>query len=128
MWSGIFAHYVLSGGLFALSGGLTNWIAVKMLFDRIPGLIGSGVIPAHFVEIRAAVKRMVMRMFFETEFLKHYLRRSGPQLLQSLHLGPSCQLPRLPMLDRSRILRVSQGMKSPVQWQVMKWMVSSVKN
>lgn len=80
---------MLSCGLFALSGGLTNWLAVKMLFDRVPGLVGSGVIPAHFVEIRRAVKRMVMRMFFETAFLKQYLRRAGPQLLQNLSIGSS---------------------------------------
>ena len=25
-------------GLFALSGGATNWLAVHMLFEKIPGL------------------------------------------------------------------------------------------
>ncbi|MCH2364024.1 MAG: DUF445 domain-containing protein, partial [Planctomycetes bacterium] len=34
---------ILSIGLFAFSGGITNTLAVKMLFDRIPGLAGSGV-------------------------------------------------------------------------------------
>jgi len=32
-------------GLFALSGALTNWLAIHMLFEKIPGLVGSGVIP-----------------------------------------------------------------------------------
>lgn len=49
------AKYILSGGLFSFAGGMTNWLAVKMLFDRIPGLIGSGVIPNRFREIRQSV-------------------------------------------------------------------------
>lgn len=50
---------LLSTGLFALSGALTNWLAVYMLFDRVPGLYGSGVIPLHFEEFKAGIMRMV---------------------------------------------------------------------
>ncbi|MBT8147852.1 MAG: DUF445 domain-containing protein, partial [Gammaproteobacteria bacterium] len=35
-------QYVLNAGLFALSGGLTNWLAIYMLFERVPGFYGSG--------------------------------------------------------------------------------------
>ena len=35
----------LSMGLFAFSGAVTNWLAVYMLFEKVPGLYGSGVIP-----------------------------------------------------------------------------------
>jgi len=35
-------------GLFALSGSITNWLAVHMLFEKVPFLYGSGVIPARF--------------------------------------------------------------------------------
>ena len=37
---------VLSIGLFAFSGALTNWLAIHMLFEKVPGFYGSGVIPA----------------------------------------------------------------------------------
>ncbi|GAB5370710.1 hypothetical protein AAMO2058_001516600 [Amorphochlora amoebiformis] len=67
------ARYVLSFGLFGFAGGVTNWLAVKMLFDKIPFLYGSGVIPRRFKEIRRAVKDMLMRMFFNKEFLQRYL-------------------------------------------------------
>ena len=30
----------LAAGLFGLAGGTTNWLAVKMLFDRVPLLYG----------------------------------------------------------------------------------------
>ena len=29
-------------GLFGFAGGITNWLAVKMLFDHVPLLFGSG--------------------------------------------------------------------------------------
>jgi len=40
-------------GLFALSGAVTNWLAVHMLFEKVPGLYGSGVIPTHFEEFKS---------------------------------------------------------------------------
>ena len=55
-----FAKFVLSIGLFGFSGGITNWLAVKMLFDEIPGIYGSGVIPKRFKEIRETVKIIYM--------------------------------------------------------------------
>jgi uncharacterized membrane-anchored protein YjiN (DUF445 family) len=50
---------LMSTGLFALSGALTNWLAVHMLFERVPGLYGSGVITLHFEEFKAGILRMV---------------------------------------------------------------------
>ena len=35
-------------GLFGFAGGATNWIAIVMLFDEIPGVFGSGIIPKQF--------------------------------------------------------------------------------
>ena len=42
---------IFMAGLFALSGGLTNWLAIHMLFEKVPLLYGSGVIPLKFEEI-----------------------------------------------------------------------------
>ena len=49
-------QYILAFGLFGFAGGITNWLAIKMLFDKIPGLYGSGIIEDRFVEIRETVK------------------------------------------------------------------------
>ncbi len=69
---------VFSAAIFAFSGGVTNWLAVKMLFDRIPGLIGSGVIPARFREIRSKVKDLIVEHFFDEEYLKDFFsQRQG---------------------------------------------------
>ena len=65
-----------SASMFAFSGGITNWLAVKMLFDRIPGLVGSGVIPARFREIRRTVKELILEHFFNDEHLKQYFAKN----------------------------------------------------
>ncbi len=62
-----------SVGLFALSGALTNWLAVHMLFERVPGLYGSGVIPARFEEFKAGIRELMMRQFFTTENIDRFL-------------------------------------------------------
>lgn len=64
-------QYILNAGLFALAGAITNWLAVHMLFEKVPGLYGSGVIAARFEEFKEAIHRLVMENFFtEENFLK----------------------------------------------------------
>ena len=41
-------------GLFALAGAITNTLAILMLFERVPFLYGSGVIPLRFNEFKRA--------------------------------------------------------------------------
>lgn len=55
---------VLSIGMFALSGALTNWIAVTMLFEKIPGFYGSGVIQTRFEEFKHGIRTLIMEQFF----------------------------------------------------------------
>ena len=74
---------LMSIGLFALSGALTNWIAVHMLFEKIPGFYGSGVIPARFEEFKAAIRVLMMEQFFTAENIQRFLSAdsSGAQTL-----------------------------------------------
>lgn len=67
---------LLSTGLFAFSGGITNALAVKMLFDRIPGLVGSGVILDRFDEIRVEIKRLILDNFFSEEYIRAFVERN----------------------------------------------------
>lgn len=57
-------------GFFALSGALTNWIAVHMLFEKVPGLYGSGVIENRFEELKFAIKNLIQEQFFNERHLK----------------------------------------------------------
>jgi len=72
----IASRYILSFGLFAFSGGITNWLAVKMLFDKVFFLYGSGVIPNRFVEIREALKAMIMTSFFDEEHMRGFVKEN----------------------------------------------------
>lgn len=60
-------------GLFALSGALTNWIAVHMLFEKVPGLYGSGVIPERFEDFKSGIRTLVMEQFFSKENIQRFL-------------------------------------------------------
>jgi len=60
-------------GLFALSGALTNWLAVFMLFEKVPFLYGSGVVPAHFEEFKKGIHTLMMKQFFTIENVDRFL-------------------------------------------------------
>lgn len=66
--------YVLNTGLFALSGGITNWLAIHMLFERVPGFYGSGVIPLRFEEFKLAIRKLIMEQFFNRENLDRFFQ------------------------------------------------------
>lgn len=55
---------LLMTGLFALSGALTNWLAIHMLFERVPGLYGSGVITLRFEDIKHGIVNLVREELF----------------------------------------------------------------
>lgn len=78
---------LLTVGLFALSGALTNWLAVHMLFEKVPGLYGSGVIPARFEDFKLGIKTLMMDQFFTEENIERFLSaEDGKQ--PDLHLAP----------------------------------------
>ena len=64
---------VLNVGLFALSGAFTNWIAITMLFEKIPGLYVSGVIPNRFHDFKAGIRGLIMGQFFTAENVERLL-------------------------------------------------------
>jgi len=64
-------------GLFALSGALTNWLAIFMLFEKIPFLYGSGVVPAHFKEFKLGIRNLMMQQFFTEQNINRFLSSSS---------------------------------------------------
>lgn len=67
-WRGL----LISTGLYALSGGVTNALAVHMLFEKVPGLYGSGVIPLQFESFKHGIRRMIMEQFFNPAMLDQF--------------------------------------------------------
>ena len=68
------APYLYYGGLFALSGAITNQLAIYMLFNRVPLLYGSGVIELNFERFKSAIKSMIMEQFFTKERLDNFFQ------------------------------------------------------
>nr|WP_283165048.1 DUF445 domain-containing protein [Shewanella aquimarina] len=68
---------VFSIGLFALSGAVTNWLAIHMLFEKVPGLYGSGVVLARFEEFKAGIAHLMMEQFFTNENIDKFLSLQG---------------------------------------------------
>jgi uncharacterized membrane protein YheB (UPF0754 family) len=66
-------HILFTIGLFALSGAVTNWLAVHMLFEKVPFLYGSGVIPARFEDFKLAIRELMMQQFFTQENIDRFL-------------------------------------------------------
>ncbi len=73
---GKFQPFILNTGLFALSGAFTNWLAVHMLFEKVPGFYGSGVIPARFEEFKHGIKILIMEQFFTQSNIEQFLSNS----------------------------------------------------
>jgi uncharacterized membrane protein YheB (UPF0754 family) len=63
---------ILNTGLFALAGGVTNWLAIHMLFEKVPGLYGSGVISARFEDFKQGINNLVMDQFFSKDNLDRF--------------------------------------------------------
>ena len=64
-------------GLFALSGGITNWLAIHMLFEKVPFFYGSGVIPSRFEEFKLGIKHLVMTEFFTPQNIDAFLEQQS---------------------------------------------------
>lgn len=60
---------LLFTGLFALSGAITNQLAIHMLFEKVPFLYGSGVIEKNFTTFKESIREMIMKQFFTKEQL-----------------------------------------------------------
>lgn len=63
---------VLTVGLFALSGAFTNWLAIYMLFEKVPFLYGSGVVQNRFEDFKNGIENMMMSQFFSKENLNKF--------------------------------------------------------
>ncbi len=64
------SHIIMTVGLFALSGAITNWLAVHMLFEKVPLLYGSGVVLIQFEAFKQGIANLMMDNFFSEENFK----------------------------------------------------------
>lgn len=65
-------NIILSIGLFAFSGAITNSLAIHMLFHKVPLLYGSGVIESRFEDFKLSIHNLMMNQFFTKENLSKF--------------------------------------------------------
>lgn len=65
-------NIILTIGLFSLSGAITNWLAIHMLFEKVPFLYGSGVVENRFDEFKKSIHNLIMVQFFTKENLQKF--------------------------------------------------------
>jgi len=58
-----------------------------MLFEKVPGLYGSGVIPARFEDFKLAIRQLMMEQFFTEENIDRFLS-SNSGSASSIDLSP----------------------------------------
>ena len=75
-------HALMMASLFALSGALTNWLAVYMLFERVPGLYGSGIIALRFGQFKESIRILIMENFFTEENFVKVTQGALPHTIQ----------------------------------------------
>ena len=71
-------------GLFSLSGGITNWIAIHMLFEQVPFVYGSGIIPKNFLIFKQAIKNLVVKEFFSRNNLEKFTSKISEEAIMSI--------------------------------------------
>ncbi|HIG64696.1 MAG TPA: DUF445 domain-containing protein [Methyloprofundus sp.] len=96
--SPVYSELIKTIGFFALSGALTNWIAIYMLFEKVPFLYGSGIIPNRFEEFKDSIKQLMMQQFFTVENVEQFIETEEQEGEKVLNLEPL-----LAALDYDRI-------------------------
>lgn len=82
--SPVYNDLIKSVGYFAISGSITNWLAIYMLFEKIPFLYGSGVIPTRFEEFKLGIKKLIFEEFFNQSHIEEVLSTEfGNNILDS---------------------------------------------
>ena len=71
---------MLFTGLFALSGAITNQLAIHMLFEKVPLLYGSGVIEKNFSTFKVSIHEMIMKQFFTKEQLGDFFAKEEEKI------------------------------------------------
>jgi uncharacterized membrane protein YheB (UPF0754 family) len=75
-----YKELLLFTGLFALSGAITNQLAIHMLFERVPFLYGSGVIEKNFEIFKSSIREMIMREFFTKEHINDFFAKEEKKI------------------------------------------------
>jgi len=74
------SNHLFYTGAFALSGSLTNQLAIHMLFNKVPFLYGSGIIELKFKELKLSIKDLILNEFFTKERIEEFLKNEEQKI------------------------------------------------
>jgi len=57
-----------------------------MLFEKVPFLYGSGVVPLHFKEFKEGIRHLIMREFFTKENLEKFFSESSNTMIPDINI------------------------------------------
>ncbi|XP_048577030.1 uncharacterized protein LOC5513789 isoform X2 [Nematostella vectensis] len=77
-----FSHILRATGLFGFAGGITNWIGIKIIFNRMPGLLCRGFLAKHFTVARETLASFLLEVFFSPAHIRHHTREREQALLE----------------------------------------------
>jgi uncharacterized membrane protein YheB (UPF0754 family) len=77
-----YGEIILTMGLYSFSGALTNWLAIHMLFEKVPFLYGSGIVTERFEEFKTGIHNLVMNQFFTQDNFEKFIDSNKGSLIQ----------------------------------------------
>ncbi|XP_068691494.1 uncharacterized protein [Montipora foliosa] len=69
----IASELLRAAGLFGFTGGVTNWLGIKLIFKKIPGVFFSGAVTKNFVATKKLLANFILESFFSTSQVKQYI-------------------------------------------------------
>lgn len=87
-FSPVYQRQLFATGFFAFSGAFTNWLAIYMLFEKVPFLYGSGVIPSQFQEFKSGIKELIMTQFFTDENVDRFFQGQQDSAVSKMNFEP----------------------------------------
>ena len=105
--------FILMTGIFAFSGSITNWLAVHMLFEKVPFLYGSGVILDRFEDIKIGIKKLILDELFSPEQINKFLIEGKDSFSDNL-------------IDKIDFDRVFQGLVEAIEGSQLGGMLAMV--
>jgi len=105
--------FILMTGIFAFSGSITNWLAVHMLFEKIPFLYGSGVILDRFQDIKIGIKNLILEELFSAAQINKFLLENKDELSEKF-------------IDKIDFDRIFQGLVEAIEGSQLGGMLAMV--
>ncbi len=77
-----YSYEIKTMGLYSFSGAITNWLAIHMLFEKIPFLYGSGIVTERFEEFKAGIRNLIMNQFFTQENFEKFMSNNKSGIIK----------------------------------------------